>query len=229
MGGQRLGTETLGAYTCEVVSLMGIKVWVYKGLALKTEGKIMGIETKEMFTDFKPGTDVATSKFTPPANIMFKDVNQEQKASGFGSIMEAIEDMDEMNGEDLEDDERTVPVEYPFEKFKKAVEGFTYPGFTSRGVNTMDGMHAAIYTKGLSSSIMIVASSRQNNDNNVDVGYVKFTYNGRTYYYGEIDDEETEGTALVIEYPAYDMYIAITAMPNMDKNTMLSIADKLTF
>lgn len=226
MGGQRLGTEKLGTYTCEVVSLMGMKVWVYKGLALKSEGKLMGIETKEMYSDFKPGTTVAASKFTPPANIRFKDLSQEQKVSGFGSFMEALEGMDE---DDLEDDEKIVPVKYPFEKFKKVVEGFTYPGYTRRGISTLDGVHAATFTKGLSSSIMIVATSRKNSDHNVEEGFEQFTHNGHTCYYGEINDEETEGTALVVEYPAYDMYIVITAMPDMDRKTMLSIADNLKF
>jgi hypothetical protein len=226
MGGKRLGTETLGGYICDVVSLMGTKVWVYKGAALKTEGNLMGIETKEMFTAFKPGTAVDASKFKAPANIKYKDVSEEQKASGFGSLMEALGGMDD---EDLEDDEETIPVKYPFEKFKKAVENFTYPGFSCVGVNTMEGIHAATYIKGLGSSIMIVATSRKNSDQNVEQGFEKFTHNGRTCYYGKIDDEETEGTALVQEYPAYDMHIVITAMPDMDKKTMLSIAGKLKF
>lgn len=226
LGGKRLGTETLGSYPCEVVSLVNTKVWVYKGIGLKTEGKLMGIETKEMYSDFKPGTAVAASKFTPPANIRFKDLSQEQKVSDFGSFLEALESMDE---DDLEDDEETVPVKYPFEKFKKVVEGFTYPGYTRRGINTLDGVHAATFTKGLSSSIMIVATSRKNSDHNVEEGFEQFTHNGHTCYYGVINDEETEGTALVVEYPAYDMYIVITAMPDMDRKTMLSLADKLKF
>lgn len=227
MGGKRLGTETLGGYQCDVVSLMGTKVWVYKGAALKTEGKLMGIETKEMFSEFKPGTAVSASKFAPPANVKYQDISAQQEASGFGSLMEALGGMGDM--EDEEDDEETVPVKYPFSKFKKAVEGFTYPGCSRVGVNSMEGIHAATYTKGFASSIMIVATSRKNSDHNVEEGFEKFTHNGRTCYYGEIDDEETEGTALVIEYPAYDMYIVITTMPDMDKKTMLSIADKLNF
>ena len=202
MGGKRLGTETLGSYSCEVVSLMNTKVWVYKGLALKTEGKRMGIATKEVFSEFKPGTAVTASKFTPPANIKFKDVTQKQKATGFGSLMGAL---DNMADEEEADEEETVPVKYPFEKFKKSIESFTYPGFTCRSVNSMEGVHAATFTKGLNSSIMIVATSRKNSENNVEKSFEKFTYNGRSCYYGEIDDEETEGTALVIEYLAYDM------------------------
>lgn len=226
LGGTRLGTETLGSYTCEVVSLMNTKVWVYKGIALKTEGKLMSIETKEMFSDFKPGSAVAASKFTPPANISFKDIRQEQKTSGFGSFMEALEGLDETA---KEDNEEIVPVKYPFEKFKKIIESFTYPGYSRRGINTLDGVYAATFTKGYSSSIIIVATSRKNSDHNVEEGFETFSHNAHTCYYGQIDDEETEGTALIIEYPAYDMFIVITAMPDMDKNTMLSIADKLKF
>jgi hypothetical protein len=236
MGGQRLDPETLGGYKCEVISLMGIKSWIYSGIALKTEGKIMGIETKEMFSEFTPGKAVSASEFTPPANMSYDDLSAQQEASGYGSLMEAMGGMDEMdemdemdNMVDEEEDEQTVPVKYPFDKFKKAVENFSYPGFSRMGVYTMEGIHATTYTKGFASSIIIVATSRKNSDQKVEEGFEKFTHSGHTCYYGEIDDEETEGTALVLEYPAYDMYIVITALPYMDKETMLSIADKLKF
>jgi hypothetical protein len=230
MGGQRLGTETLGGYKCEVISLMGIKSWIYSGIALKTEGKIMGIETKEMFSEFTPGKAVSASKFTPPANMSYDDLSAQQEASGYGNLMKAMGGMDEMdNMDDEEEDEQTVPVKYPFDKFKKAVENFSYPGFSRMGVYTMEGIHATTYTKGFASSIIIVASSRKNSDQKVEEGFEKFTNNGRTCYYGEIDNEETEGTALVLEYPAYDMFIVITVMPDIGRNNMLFIADQLKF
>lgn len=227
MGGHRLGTEILGGYKCEVVSLIGTKVWVCKGVALKTESRLMGIETKEMFSEFKPGAAISASKFSPPENIDYEDLSAQQAASGFGSLTEALGGLNDM--EDEEDYEETVPVKYPFDKFKKAVEGFSYPGFTPMGINTMGGIHAASYTKGFVSSILIVATSRKNSDHNVEDGFEKFSCNGRTCYFGQMDNEETEGTALVIEYPAHDMFIVITAMPEIDKTKMLSIADQLKF
>lgn len=223
MGGKRLGTETLGGYICDVVSLMGMKVWVYKGIGLKTEGKIMRIETKEMFSDFKPGISVPPSKFSPPDNVNYQDLREKQRASGFGSFMDALDDMDDM------DEEETVPVKYPFAKFKKVMEGFTYEDMSNRGINSVDGIHAATFTKGYVNSLLIVATSRKNSDNEVDDDFEKFTHNKHICYYGEIDDEDTQGTTLIVEYPLYDMYIVITAMPQMDKSTMLNISDKLKF
>ncbi len=225
MGGKRLGTETLGGYKCDVVSLMGMKVWVYKGIGLKTEGKIMRIETKEMFSEFKPGISVSPSKFTPPDNVQYQDLRAQQEASGFGSFMDVFDDMDE----EEEDEEATVPVKYPFAKFKKVMEGFSYEDMSNKGINSVDGIHAATFTKGYVNSLLIVATSRKNSDNEVDEGFEKFTHKNRTCYYGEIDDVDTEGTTLIVEYPLYDMYIVITAMPQMDKSTMLYISDKLKF
>ncbi len=72
LGGQKQGTETIGGFKCDVFTVMGAKSWIYKGIAIKSAAKIMGIETNEMFVEFKPGSSVPSSKFTPPSEYEYQ-------------------------------------------------------------------------------------------------------------------------------------------------------------
>ncbi len=72
LGGQKQGTETIKSYKCDVFSVMGAKIWIYKGIALKSTAKIMGIENNEMFVDFKPNSAVPSSQFSPPSGYQFQ-------------------------------------------------------------------------------------------------------------------------------------------------------------
>lgn len=45
MGGEKIGTEKVLNYECEIWSLMGTKQWVYKGVPLKIEASVMGVTT----------------------------------------------------------------------------------------------------------------------------------------------------------------------------------------
>jgi hypothetical protein len=55
---------------------MGSKSWIYKGVALKSTAKIMGIKLDEMFTEFKPDISVPASKFVAPKDIEYKDMQK---------------------------------------------------------------------------------------------------------------------------------------------------------
>jgi len=76
LGGEKLGSETFLNRTCEVMKIMGAKAWVYKGILLKSEAKIMGIEANEMATSFKENMAVPASKFAPLSHINYEDVAQ---------------------------------------------------------------------------------------------------------------------------------------------------------
>ncbi|MCW3788147.1 hypothetical protein [Plebeiibacterium sediminum] len=71
LGGQKQGTETINGFKCDVFSVMGAKSWLYKGIAIKTTAKIMGIENNEIFVDFKPGSAIPSSRFTPPSEYKY--------------------------------------------------------------------------------------------------------------------------------------------------------------
>ncbi len=217
LGGQKVGTEVLNGYKCEVFTLMGSKSWAHKGLILKSEAKILGIANNEMFTEFKPNASVPSSKFTAPSGYDYEDLTA--ASQNYWSAMGDYEDEDDY--EDV-----TVPVKYPYEKFKNVIAGFSYPGYSCRGTNSMDGIHASTFLKGFN-SLMIVAESRQNAEEGEHDGFVAFSHNGHKCYYGEVEDED--GTALIVEYANYDMYVVIGAIPDLSKEELLKISDKLKF
>lgn len=53
MGGKKIADEKYQGYECEVWSLMGSKVWIYKGLTLKIESDIMGVKILKEATDIQ--------------------------------------------------------------------------------------------------------------------------------------------------------------------------------
>ena len=44
MGGKKIGEEKFMGYTCEIWQMMHIKLWLYKGIMLKSEAEMMGIK-----------------------------------------------------------------------------------------------------------------------------------------------------------------------------------------
>ena len=74
MGGERLGTEPLMGRSCEVVSVMGVKSWIYKGLLLKSEGNLLGFKTNETAVKFDENTTVPASRFVAPTDVTFINI-----------------------------------------------------------------------------------------------------------------------------------------------------------
>jgi hypothetical protein len=226
MGGKVVGTESLSGYHCDIIKLMGIKSWIHKGLVLKTEGKILGIETNEMFVDFKPNSKVSASKFNPPSGVQYDDMAEVTS----GGLMGALGGMDafEEEMEDDDDDWETVPVDYSFDKFSKIVKGCDIEGYRCARVNTLDGMHSAVFMKGLNTMVVIAQSDENLEKDDEEFGlYDSFRSNGHTCHYGVM--EEDNGSALVVEYPSDDMIVTFMAMPQKSKDELVEIADKFDF
>ncbi len=77
IGGERLPPEIFFGYTCEVMEAMGAKVWVYKGITLKSTAKIMGVVVNETATKFDTEIKITESKFKPPTDIEFVEGSYE--------------------------------------------------------------------------------------------------------------------------------------------------------
>lgn len=225
MGGEKLGTESLNGYKCDIIKLMGFKSWVYKGLVMKTEGKLLGIVTNEMFVDFKPNSTISSSKFNPPSGVNFENLAEQAGAQGFQGALGALGGMDAFEDEDDDEEWETVPVEYSFEKFKRVVNDFSYGGYKCMRTNSLDGIHAATLMKGVN-MVMVIAQSEENGDPRESSDFETFKHNGHNCFYGKMDEED--GAALLVEYPKYDMHIVI-AGPNRTKEELLAIEDKLQF
>ena len=66
MGGKKIGTEKFLGYPCEVWEVMGSKVWIYKGVPLKTEANIMGFKHNIVATKAKFNVKIPKERFKLP-------------------------------------------------------------------------------------------------------------------------------------------------------------------
>jgi hypothetical protein len=225
MGGKKMGSESLNGYQCDVIKLMGIKLWIYKGLVLKSEGKILGIETNEMFVDFKPNSNVAAAKFNPPAGVQYEDLAAQAGGQGFMGMFGGMEDLKQEEYDD--DDEEIVPVDYSFDKFSKIVKGCSIEGYRCASVNSIEGMFTATFMKGLNTFVVMAQSDKNIEEDEEFNSFDTFKQNGHTCHYGAM--EEDNGSALVVEYPSDDMVVTFVSMPPKSKAELLEIEDKLQF
>lgn len=53
---------------------MGSKSWLYRGLILKSEIKVMGIENYEIAVSFKKNSYISSSKFKYITGIQYEDI-----------------------------------------------------------------------------------------------------------------------------------------------------------
>lgn len=66
MGGKKIGEETILGYVCEVWEAQQIKLWLHKGIMLKSEVNIMGMTHTTVATDIKLDTSVSDEDLKLP-------------------------------------------------------------------------------------------------------------------------------------------------------------------
>jgi hypothetical protein len=66
MGGKKVGDEKFKGYPCEVWSLMHVKVWLHKGVMLKSEADMMGIKHTMVATKIDLEASVSDDEFKLP-------------------------------------------------------------------------------------------------------------------------------------------------------------------
>jgi len=91
--GKRLAPEMMNGYMCEVIEMMGVKVWVHKGVLIKSVAKMLGMELFEEASLVQLNISVPKSKFEPVPGIKYEDISK------------YLEDFDLGFDEDDEDDD----------------------------------------------------------------------------------------------------------------------------
>ena len=233
MGGEKLGTESFMGKTCEVISVMGSKMWIYKGIPLKSKVNIFGIETNETAVKFEANQSVSSSKFTAPSNINYE--NMDEKRQVMQEAMNAMQD-DDMDDSD-DDYEPMIPVKYPYDKFLEKINAFSYEGYKKMMVQSADGSYGAAFMRGTGEILSIGAISRKNGDISEMGNFETFTYKGKKCMYGKADDEEednddeedNDGMVLIVDINQYDTFISISSPGPQTKQELLEILDQLKF
>jgi hypothetical protein len=102
MGGKKTGHDKVLGYDCEVWEVMGSRIWLYKGVPLKTVSNIMGMSHKEEATEAKFGVSIPSDKLKLPdyptqtAEEMIQREMGQPDESGEGLNPEEIKQMQEM-------------------------------------------------------------------------------------------------------------------------------------
>ncbi len=225
-GGKRLGKETVKGYGCDKIEVMGMTSWIYKGVTLKSSGEVFGVKLSKKFLVFEPNSKVSASKFLPPKGIKFEEPLNNTENNPFALFAS------EMNKE--QEDEETpsdiVPTQYPFETFQEKVNDFMYESYQKMmELNNTGGVHSAMFMKGFSGSLTVIAASRKNSDFTSVVDAKSFTHNGKKCYYKTDNENGESASILLIDIPKYDSYIMISASPKTEKEEILLIADEFDF
>jgi len=66
MGGQKIKDEEFMGYPCEVWELMQVRLWIHKGIVLKSDSNIMGIKHTMVATNIDLGASVSESDLKLP-------------------------------------------------------------------------------------------------------------------------------------------------------------------
>ena len=66
MGGKKVGEESILGYECEVWEMPQIKLWLYKGIALKSEANIMGITNTMEATNVQLDVSISDDQLKLP-------------------------------------------------------------------------------------------------------------------------------------------------------------------
>ncbi|MFA5417062.1 MAG: hypothetical protein WC341_01260 [Bacteroidales bacterium] len=231
MGGEIAGTEIILGKTCEVIKMVNIKVWIYEGVTLRSESKIMGIETNETAVRFEENIRVPAIKFEPPKEVIIEEVTQMTNDLMIGYYDENGEYIGQTEQLGNEEESDITPVNYPFEDFKKVVLGFNPEGYTRGMILNQEGQHFALYLRSMGEMVTVLATDSENIESQESdfVGFEEFTHHGRTVRYGILEEDGTASDALLIKYNNHNMYIILMSLPAIDKNTLLSWSDNLEF
>ena len=77
MGGKKIGEEEVLGKTCEVweIKNMGTKIWIWKGITLKTETDMMGMKINQTATKNRNHIKMAEEYFEVPEGVTISEEN----------------------------------------------------------------------------------------------------------------------------------------------------------
>lgn len=228
-GGEKVGRGVVLGKDCDIIEVMGSKIWIYRGMSLKSEVDIMGIRSKEEAVVFKTNIVIPGKKFMPISGVEYKDISEEMQ-KGLEELSKAdFRDYEEDKGDVDENDEIPEDIEkvgYSYSRFKEVMKNFSYNKYRRLMVVSNNGQYVATFMKGFGKTLLITAAS----DSYVEKAYVgeyeKFKHKGLPCLYG---DEAGSGSILIVKYNKLNMNIIVTTNNKFEKSEMLNIIDKLSF
>ena len=217
-GASIIGKETIMGYECDIVSVMGAKSWVHRGIVFKTEASILGITITETAVVFNKNISIPASKFEPYSGINYEDMGEMDIPVQAATI-------------ETTPTTATQPVVKPahfsctYETFEKMIKGVKLPGYKMVSVNNSTTHYNAIFIS-FGGSLTLMASSKDQITRDLDVtSFESFTHNGKSHFYGSDDNS----TFVIVDYKDSGIYILFVASPGKSKESLLELTDKFIF
>ncbi len=220
-GGSIIGKETIMGYECDIISVMGAKSWVYKGIALKTEASILGITITETAVKFDQNIVVPAAKFEPYPGVKYEDIGKIEVP-----VMAPVTTSTEVNTSKPVQPATTTPVlKCTYATFETIIKTAKIPGYKMVSVKDNTTNYNAMFV-GFTGALTILGTSKSELTKTTDLSlFESFNHNGKSHYYGDVPD----GSAIIVSYPDKDLYIMYIFNPSKSKEDMLNITDKFGF
>ncbi|MFO7897027.1 MAG: hypothetical protein R6U84_08850 [Candidatus Cloacimonadales bacterium] len=223
LGGEKLGTEKFLGRTCDLITIMGSKSWIYQGITLKSETSIMGITNNETAIIFEENIKVPADKFVVPANIEWQQTDY--VANAFYDELGYDEEY-----EDDYDEEDYVAPGMVYEKFASVIHSAELSGYNLIRVEDDQDQYLAVFMQSPLNSIMINAIAYDEELLQADSGEIdlqsKFRYRGKDAYFTQTPDGISL-LSLILEKE--QTMISFIKMSQSTQEYLLKIADKFDF
>lgn len=216
LGGEILENQDFMGYNCEVIKVLGSKIWVHQGVALKTTSKILGIEINEEAVIFDTNIKISSKTFNPPTDVEYEELSQYMDQ---GMVEEEYYEDD--------DDDYSKELSYPYQKFQAKFALPTFGEFKRVNVRNESDQYMASYMKGFGKMMSVVVSPLEIFRGAEEEGHELFTHKKLECVYALM--EGGTGAMLSIRCPKQKINVSFITVPTLDKAQILDFFDQLSF
>lgn len=218
--GKWYGSDSFLGKSCDVFSLMGVKMWMYKNVVLKSESEISGVVSSEIAISIKEDITIPTNKFEVPKGITIQETT-----------------LDFQNYDEVGETESTSGSTLPYSKFENSMKKIKVTDYSLQLSNSDDNEYSAMFMSSAGQILMIVTQDisvyNEIKKGNPDYELKKsLKINGKNAMLVKVlndgEGEEVDKEGLFIEYKEYNMTLLITSS-NMNQEQLESVAKQIKF
>ena len=217
------GEASLLGKNCWVFSMMGVKMWMYKGVVLKSESTAWGMNITETATSVDENMAIPASAFEIPAGI---SITEQPEMEGLDALM---------GGMDVEDDSPSVAAPgLPYDRFKAATTGLSITGYQYFLSDNSDNIYLTTYVKSETDQVVIMMENENRFDEMAEGGdgielIKRYTYRGHDAAFLRITNEDdgtpTDARLFLYHLSEYQSVLYIlTGIPMSQENLELIIS-----
>ncbi len=226
-GGTWHGEEIVAGKNCQVFTLMEVKMWMYKGLVLRTESNLLGTTHTEIATKVEEGNVIAENFFEVPSDVELTQI-------GIETLMGYDEEINEPIPMQVTNSEiKGISLQQFIDKVKIVNPG----GYEINETQSMEdeGVYMVMFNKGTEpgKNIIYVLSPMTNINelkNSEDGPSILETYKieGRETMFFRSDEQENQAIfGIIMMYPEYNAFLMIMSEHITTKQELEALVTKL--